>query len=62
MTFKINASLSSVRMSNGGWKITFDVPQSDSLEMAKICAACQDELLAVLIENESHEPIGQKSE
>lgn len=60
MEFKVNGSLASVRMSNGGWKITFDVPQTESLEMAKICAGCQEELLKITIENEYHEPIGQK--
>jgi len=61
MTFKLNASLGAVRLSNGGWKITFDVPQSDSIEMAKICAACQDELLKITVDTEQNEPIGQQS-
>lgn len=61
MTFTIRASLASVRMSGGEWKITLAIPASDGVEVAKIACACQEELLNVTIDNEQSEVFGEKA-
>lgn len=61
MTFKLNATLFSAKMSSGEWKITFCIPASDGVEMAKVCCACQEEPLQVTIETELQETIGERA-
>ena len=58
MKFVLNATLRTVRLAQGAWKITFEVPASDGVEMAKVCCACQEEPLKVTIETEAQETIG----
>jgi hypothetical protein len=56
--FKLHGALSNVRMSGNGGKITFDIPNTDYTELAKIALACQEELITITVETESPEPIG----
>lgn len=53
MKFKINGTLGAIRMKGGEWNIQLIAPASEATEVAKICLACQDELLSITVENEN---------
>ena len=58
MEFKLNATLGNVRLANGEWKITFCVPVSESIEMAKVACSCQEEPLKITVAIGEQETIG----
>ena len=61
MIFTLNATLGNVRLANGEWKITFSVPVSDSIEIAKVACACQEEPLKVTVAIGEQETLGERA-
>jgi len=48
-------------MSGNGGKVTFDVPNTDYTELAKVALACQEELVRITVETSTPDVIGRES-
>lgn len=62
MNLLIRATLESVKMKSGEWKMVFNVPQTETEMISVMVNTCQDKLLKVNISPEGTVILGKEAE